>query len=120
MCSMTAETRDRDGAADAAVLAEMQRLAVIVGDRPDLLAHLYAGAAIRADDEHGRSNDLVIQADELRWADVQHLLRLAEAELTACPDADRHNSACPSCTLAATVARIHGLAAAAAAGRESD
>jgi hypothetical protein len=78
-----------------------------------LLAHLYGGAAVRADDDWGRAADLVVQADELRWTELEELLRLAETRV----DAGGHTSGpaghadCADCAAAAVVARVRGRVA---------
>lgn len=100
----------RVAAAAAAVLAEVERVRGLVGDRPELLAHLYGSAAVRADDEWGRSAGLVVQADELRWAELEQLLRLASAGV----DAGRHpgglagHAGCRHCAAAAALAGVRG------------
>lgn len=94
--------------ATRAVLAEFDRLRELVGHRPDVLAHLYAGRAVRADDDHGRALGLVVQADELRWSELDQLVRLAEAAL----DGDRHGGVgtwhprCADCEAVLAMARI--------------
>jgi hypothetical protein len=98
----------RLAAATRAVLAEFERVRGLVGHRPDLLAHLYAGRAVRADDEYGRGSGLVIQADELRWAEIEHLVRMAE-ERTAAGDhagVGSWHPDCADCEAVLAIARI--------------
>jgi hypothetical protein len=95
--------------ASAAVLAEFDRVRELVGDRPELLAYLYGAAAVRADDDRGRDAGLVVQADELRWAELEELLRLVEPEVAADGHPDgpaRH----VDCAAAAAVARVRDRA----------
>jgi hypothetical protein len=98
----------RLAAAARALLAEFDRLRELVGHRPEILAHLYAGSAVRADDDHGRSAGLVIQADELRWSELEELVRLAEAQLEPGQHAGlgTWHPGCPDCQAVLAVARI--------------
>lgn len=98
----------RLAAAAQAVLAEFDRLRELVGHRPEILAHLYAGTAVRADDDHGRSAGLVVQADELRWSELEELVRLAEAQLEPGQHAGlgTWHPGCPDCQAVLAVARI--------------
>jgi hypothetical protein len=93
-----------------AVRAHLDRLIAMpgVGNRPGLLAHLVAGLALRADDEHGRAGDMVIQADELRWAELAALSGRVEPMLAADGHAPDAHPDCLGCELAATIARIRG------------
>jgi len=94
--------------ATRAVLAEFERLRELVGHRPDVLAHLYAGRAIRADDDHGRARGFVVQADELRWRELDQLVRFAETAV----DAGAHGGVgtwhrdCAECEAVLAMARI--------------
>jgi hypothetical protein len=94
--------------ATRAVLAEFDRLRELVGHRPEILAHLYAGGAVRADDDHGRAAGLVIQADELRWSELDELVRLADAQLQPGEHAglDTWHPGCPDCQAVLAIARI--------------
>jgi hypothetical protein len=98
----------RLAAAAAAVLAEFERLREAVGDRPEMLSHLHAANAVRADDNHGRARGLVVQADEMRWSELTELARLAETHL----DPDTHagvgtwHQDCPACQAALAIARV--------------
>jgi hypothetical protein len=98
----------RLAAASRAVLAEFERVRELVGHRPEILAHLYAGSAVRADDDYGRSAGLVIQADELRWAELDELVRFAEAQV----EAGQHGGSgawhpgCRDCQAVLAMARI--------------
>jgi hypothetical protein len=98
----------RLAAATRAVLAEFDRLRELVGHRPEILAHLYAGGAVRADDDHGRSAGLVIQADELRWSELDELVRLADAQLQPGQHAglDTWHPGCSDCQAVLAIARI--------------
>jgi hypothetical protein len=98
----------RLAAAARAVLAEFDRVRALVGHRPDLLAHLYAGRAVRADDEYGRDAGLVIQADELRWAEVERLMRVAEEHLDegAHAGVGTWHPGCADCEAVLVVARV--------------
>jgi hypothetical protein len=98
----------RLAAATRAVLAEFDRLRELVGHRPEILAHLYAGTAVRADDDHGRSAGLVVQADELRWSELEELVRLAEAQLVPGQHAGlgSWHPGCADCQAVLAVARI--------------
>lgn len=98
----------RLAAAGRAVEAEMRRLRDMVADRPDLLAWLYAGRALVADDDHGRRHGVVVQADGLLWAELEDLADLAEPAL----DPTRHAGTgtwhpdCPRCRGAQAAARV--------------
>jgi hypothetical protein len=98
----------RIAAATRALLAEFERLRELVGHRPEILAHLYAGSAVRADDDHGREHGLVIQADEMRWSELDQLVRLAESQV----DTGQHagvgtwHQDCPDCQAVLAIARV--------------
>lgn len=98
----------RLAAATRAVLREFDRLRELIGHRPEILAHLYAGNAVRADDDHGRAAGLVVQADVLRWSELDQLVRLAESQV----DTDQHagvgtwHPGCPDCQAVLAIARI--------------
>jgi hypothetical protein len=98
----------RLAAAARAIEPELERLHSAAAGRLDLLAGLYASRAIVADDEYGRGAGLVIQADGLRWAELDELARLVEPQL----DPTRHAGAgtwhphCPDCRGALAAARI--------------
>jgi hypothetical protein len=98
----------RIAAATRAVLAEFERLRDLTGHRPDILARLYAGRALTADDDHGRAHGLVVQADELRWAELEHLVRLAESRLEPGQHADvgTWHQDCPDCQAVLAIGRI--------------
>jgi len=95
-------------AASGAILAEMQRLAAAGVDRADLVAGLYAARALVADDDHGRGHGMVVQADGLRWGELEDLVGLAAPVL----DPARHAGTgtwhpdCPACRGAQAAARI--------------
>lgn len=95
-------------AAGTAVRAEMDRLTAAGVDRADLVAGLYAARALLADDDHGRGHGMVVQADGLRWAELEDLVGLAEPVL----DPARHagtgtwHPKCPACRGAQAAARI--------------
>jgi hypothetical protein len=76
----------RIAAATRAVLAELARPRPSGQWATDHLAPMLAGEAINADDDHGRENLLVIQADKLRWPELRALAEVAAAVL----DFDRH------------------------------
>lgn len=98
----------RLAAAARAIEAELERLRSVAADRPGMLAGLYAARAVVADDEHGRGAGLVVQADGLRWTELDELARLAEPAL----DPTRHAGAgtwhphCPDCRGALAAARV--------------
>lgn len=91
-----------------ALLREYERLRGLVGHRPEILARLYAGRAVRADDDHGRDAGLVVQADDLRWSELEQLVRVAESHV----DAEGHAGVgtwhpdCADCEAALAIARI--------------
>jgi hypothetical protein len=91
-----------------AVLDEFDRVRDLVGHRPEILAYLYAGSAVRSDDDHGRGSGLVVQADEMRWSELEELVRLAEAQLAS----GRHaglghwHPDCRDCQAVLAIARI--------------
>jgi len=100
-------------AAGAAVRAEMDRLTAAGVDRADLdradlVAGLFAARALVADDDHGRGHGVVVQADGLRWAELEDLVGLAGPVL----DPARHAGTgtwhpdCPACRGAQAAARI--------------
>ena len=97
-------------AAGAAVLTEMERLTAAGVDRADLVAGLFATRALVADDQHGRNPGIVVQADTLRWDELEDLAGLAGPVL----DPTRHagtgtwHPACPACRGAQAAARIRG------------
>ncbi len=98
----------RIAAATRAVLAEFERLRDLTGHRPEVLARLYAGRAVAADDDHGRAHGLVVQADELRWTELEHLVRLAETRLEPGQHADvgTWHQDCPDCQAVLAIGRI--------------
>src|SRR5512133_3763676 len=59
-------------AAQRAVLAAMAQVQQSFGPRPDpvAVASLYAGTVLAADDDYGRGAGLVVQRDEVGWADL--------------------------------------------------
>jgi hypothetical protein len=95
-------------AAGAAVRVELDRLSAAGVDRADVVAGLYAARAVVADDQHGREHGLVVQADRLRWDELEDLVGLAGPVL----DPARHagtgtwHPACPACRGAQAAARI--------------
>lgn len=95
-------------AAGGAIRAEMDRLAAAGVDRADLVAGLFAARALVADDDHGRGHGMVVQADGLRWSELEDLVGLARSEL----DPARHAGTgtwhpdCPACSGAQAAARI--------------
>lgn len=98
----------RLSAAKRAVEAEIERLRDLPPDRADILAALYGSAAVVADDDHGRVHGAVIQADGLRWAELDDLARLAEPLLD--PRAHAGPAAwhldCAGCRAAQAASRI--------------
>jgi hypothetical protein len=98
----------RIAAATRAVLAEFDRLRELAGHRPEILARLFAARALAADDVHGGAHGLVVQADELRWAELEQLVRLAESQL----EPGRHAAVgtwhqdCPDCQAVLAIGRI--------------
>jgi len=98
----------RMAAAARAIEAELERLRAVVADRPDLLAGLYAGRALAADDDHGRRHGLVVQADGLRWVELQDLVRLAGPALDPAQHAGpgTWHPNCPDCRGALAAARV--------------
>jgi hypothetical protein len=98
----------RIAAATRAVLAEFERLHELAGHRPDILARLYAVRAVTADDDHGRAQGLVVQADELRWTELEHLVRLAETRLEpgAHGEVGTWHQDCPDCQAVLAIGRI--------------
>ena len=98
----------RIAAATRAVLAEFGRLRELTGHRPDILARLYAARALAADDDHGAARGLVVQADELRWAELEQLVRLAEAQLEPGQHAavGSWHPGCPDCQAVLAIGRI--------------
>ena len=60
-------------AARRAIEAEIPRLRALPHVRDDILATLYAGRALVADDEHGRQHGFVVQADGLLWPELDDL-----------------------------------------------
>ncbi len=98
----------RLAAAQRAVLTEIARLKDLPPGRTDILSALYGGAAVVADDEHGRGHGLVIQADGLIWAELDDLARIVEPVL----DPGRHagpgtwHPDCVGCRGAQAAARI--------------
>jgi hypothetical protein len=95
-------------AAGAAIRAEMDRLSAAGVDRADLVAGLYAARALVADDDHGRGHGLVVQADGLRWGELEDLVELAAPVLdpTAHAGTGTWHPACPACRGAQAAARI--------------
>jgi hypothetical protein len=98
----------RLASAARAVLAEFDRLRELVGHRPEILARLYATSAVRADDDHGRAAGLVIQADEMRWSELEEMVRLAEAQLESGQHAgiSTWHPDCADCRGVLAVARV--------------
>jgi hypothetical protein len=86
----------RIAAATRAVLAELTRPRLSGQWATDHLAPMLAGRSIAADDDHGREQERVVQADGLRWPE---LLTLAEVVAPAL-DFGRHmvaNAYHPGC-----------------------
>src|SRR3569623_3671317 len=71
----------RLAAARRAIEAEIPRLRALPHVRDDILAAVYAGRALVADDEHGRQHGLVVQADGLLWPEHDDLATLVEQVL---------------------------------------
>ena len=100
----------RIAAATRAVLAELTRPRPAGQWATDHLAPMLGGNAVAADDDHGRTHGLVVQADSLRWPE---LLVLAEVIAPAL-DFDRHMTTnavhddCPQCTAIQAHRRITG------------
>ncbi len=113
----------RLAAAGRAVLAELSRLHDAVGHRPDLLAGLYAARALVADDEHGWRHGLVVQADSLRWTELERLAdgcRILARGLPAVPGAaDRRSDPGPLPVPDGQPATLTGRPAGAGRGRAS-
>ncbi len=95
-------------AAARALEPELDRLRAAVSDRPDLLAGLYAGRALAADDEHGRREGVVVQADGILWVELDDLARLAEPALDPAQHAGpgTWHPHCPDCRGALAAARV--------------
>ena len=55
----------------------------------EYLAPMFASRALAADDDHGRSAGLVVQADGLRWDELNALAAVSAAML----DWERHSGA---------------------------
>ena len=86
----------RIAAATRAVLGELARPRPAGQWDTQYLAPALASRAINADDDHGREHGLVIQADELRWPELQALAEVVKPVL----DFDRHmttNAVHPDC-----------------------
>ncbi|HEY6747525.1 MAG TPA: hypothetical protein VI357_17620 [Mycobacteriales bacterium] len=98
----------RLAAARRAILAEMPNLRRLPHVRDDILAAVYAERAVVADDEHGRQQGLVIQADGLIWAELDDLATLVDPVL----DPRQHagpgtwHPDCPACRGAQAAARL--------------
>lgn len=98
----------RIAAATRAVLAELARPRPSGQWATDHLAPMLAGEAINADDDHGRENLLVVQADKLRWPELRALAEVVAAVL----DFDRHmtvnavHDGCRQCTAIQAYRRI--------------
>lgn len=98
----------RLAAARRAILAEMPNLRSLPHVRDDILAAVYGERAVVADDEHGRQQGLVIQADGLIWAELDDLATLVDPVL----DPRQHagpgtwHPDCPACRGAQAAARL--------------
>jgi hypothetical protein len=98
----------RLAAARRAILAEMPNLRSLPHVRDDILATVYGERAVVADDEHGRQQGLVIQADGLIWAELDDLATLVDPVL----DPRQHagpgtwHPDCPDCRGAQAAARL--------------
>lgn len=65
-------------AAARAIAAELLRPRPSGMWTPEFLAPAFAGRALSADDDHGRRHGVVVQADDLRWAELDALAELVE------------------------------------------
>ena len=98
----------RIGAATRAILGELARPRPAGQWATDYLAPALASRALNADDDHGREHGLVIQADELRWAELQALAEIVRPVL----DFHRHmatnavHADCQQCTAIQAYRRI--------------
>jgi hypothetical protein len=98
----------RLAAARRAILAEMPNLRSLPQVRDDILAAVYGERAVVADDEHGRQQGLVTQADGLIWAELDDLATLVDPVL----DPRQHagpgtwHPDCPACRGAQAAARL--------------
>lgn len=98
----------RLAAARRAILAEMPNLRSLPQVREDILATVYGERAVVADDEHGRQQGLVVQADGLIWAELDDLATLVDPVL----DLRQHagpgtwHPDCPACRGAQAAARL--------------
>ena len=98
----------RIAAATRAILGELARPRPAGQWATDYLAPALASRAVNADDDHGREQGKVIQADELRWPELQALAEVVKPVL----DFDRHmttnavHADCPQCTAIQAYRRI--------------
>jgi hypothetical protein len=98
----------RIAAATRAVLGELGRPRPAGQWASEYLAPMLANRALDADDDHGREHGLVIQADELRWPELEALAETVKAVL----DFDRHmttnavHAECLQCTAIQAYRRI--------------
>jgi hypothetical protein len=111
-CEPTIIVREPDlpriAAATRAVLGELARPRPAGQWDTQYLAPALASRAINADDDHGREHGVVIQADQLRWPELQALAEVVKPVL----DFDRHmttnavHSGCEQCTAIQAYRRI--------------
>ena len=98
----------RIAAATRAILGELARPRPAGQWATDYLAPALASRAVNADDDHGREHGKVIQADELRWPELQALAEVVKPVL----DFDRHmttnavHADCWQCTAIQAYRRI--------------
>jgi hypothetical protein len=98
----------RIAAATRAILGELARPRPAGQWDTQYLAPALASRALNADDDHGREHGLVIQADQLRWPELQALAEVVKPVL----DFDRHMTTnavhrdCSQCTAIQAYRRI--------------
>lgn len=91
---------------------EQQRARVIdqLGNQatPQMIARIYARAAVAADDTHGRQHGLITQADHLRWDDLsdRRTLLAGFANPTAHGGPDCSHPGCSACDAALAYQRL--------------
>ena len=90
----------RIAAATRAILGELARPRPAGQWDTQYLAPALASRALSADDDHGREHGMVVQADQLRWPELQALADVVKPVL----DFDQHMTTnavhpdCPQCT----------------------
>jgi hypothetical protein len=78
---------------------------------PEIIARMYAQAAVSADDSHGRGHGLIVQGDNIGWEELADLRMLLAgfADLTAHGGPGATHPDCTACDAATAYQRLNLL-----------